>query len=234
MKTENGPGQRRVQALFKVLIEVGGVQADDAVLDLGCAGGHFAARFTEFLSERGSFDGLDVRPKVIRTCNRKIASEHPNFHFQQADVFNTHYNPGGSVKADKYRLPFEDAKFDFVYGLSLFTHMLPDEVRNYLANTARVLKPGGRSIFTYLLLNDDSEAAIAAGRTGHSKLPYDHGDYRVRSEESPEDQVALGERLVRSAYESAGLLIIEPILYGDWARRADAITRQDIVLAARQ
>jgi ubiquinone/menaquinone biosynthesis C-methylase UbiE len=227
-------GEERVRLLFDALLELGGVQPDDAVLDIGCGRGHFAERFTTYLSERGSFEGLDVRPKFIANCTRRIASEHRNFHFTLAAVFNTHYNPQGRVMADSYRLPYDDNTFDFVYGLSLFTHMMPAEVRNYLYNTARILKPGGRSFFTYLLLNDEAQAAIAAGRTGpQARLPHDHGDYRVKSQEVPESQVAHDEELVQSFYADAGLSTIEPVLYGDWTGRSEAITRQDIVLAEK-
>jgi ubiquinone/menaquinone biosynthesis C-methylase UbiE len=228
-------GEDRVRVLFDALLELGGVQPDDAVLDIGCGGGHFAAKFTTYLSDRGSYEGLDVRPGFIHKAIRRVASDHPNFHFHVAEVYNTYYNPEGTVKADNYRLPYEDDSFDFVYGLSLFTHMMPAEVQNYLYDTARVLKPGGRSFFTYLLLNEEARAAIDAGRTGpDARLPHDRGDYRVKSEEVPESQVALDEGLVKSFYADVGLSIVEPVLYGDWTGRSETITRQDIVLAEKR
>ena len=38
---------------------------------------------------------------------------------------------------------------------SVLTHLLEDEAEHYLAETARVLEPGGRALATFFLLDDD-------------------------------------------------------------------------------
>jgi hypothetical protein len=66
-------------------------------------------------------------------CQGNISSKYPNFRFQLADVYNTEYNPGGTHRASEYESPYEDESFDFVILTSAFTHMLPEEVSNYLS-----------------------------------------------------------------------------------------------------
>ena len=46
-----------------------------------------------------------------------------------------------------------DASFDVIYAASLFTHLLPDETRNYFCETRRVLKPTGRCLFSFFHLD---------------------------------------------------------------------------------
>jgi SAM-dependent methyltransferase len=230
LKPERGGQEGRVSVLFGALLELGGVTPTASVLDIGCATGRIADRFANFLTEGSSFDGLDVRRGAIEKCRKRFGADHPSFRFQVADVFNTHYNPDGTAAGDEYRFPYEDGRFDFVYGLSLFTHMLPAQVSNYLRETARVLKPGGRCFFTYLLLNDHARAAISGGRVGADRLQHDRGDHLVRSEEVPEEQVAIDEEVVRTAYAEVGLSIAE-VRYGHWTGHPGAISRQDIVVA---
>ena len=39
-----------------------------------------------------------------------------------------------------FRFPFSDDRFDLAVACSIFTHMLPDEIENYVAEVFRVLK----------------------------------------------------------------------------------------------
>lgn len=71
-------------------------------------------------------------------------------------------------------LPFEDASFDLVYALSVFTHLTADLQTEWRDELARVLRPGGRLLLTthgrsYLPRLDDVERAA-----------FDRGDLVVR------------------------------------------------------
>ena len=59
--------------------------------------------------------------------------------------------------ADARHLPFEDALFDVVFSFSVLQHLRPADVRASVAEAARVLRPGGRSVHqlpnAYGLLN---------------------------------------------------------------------------------
>src|SRR5436190_11466211 len=137
-----------------------GLEPDHRVLDLGCGVGRFAVALSEYLDERGRYVGLDTAQESIRLCNRWIASRLPGFAFVWADVFNTNYNRGADLRAAQYRFPFEDDGFDFVFSNSLFTHLVPDDARNYFAEIGRVLRPDGRTLNTMFLLNPESLALM--------------------------------------------------------------------------
>jgi len=96
---------------------------------------------------------------------RRISPRWPNFEFSWAPIYNAKYNPFGTISATGFRFPYEDASFDFAFATSLFTHIVRDEARHYLAETARVLKPGGSCLLTFFLIGAEAEAEVAAGMT---------------------------------------------------------------------
>lgn len=53
-------------------------------------------------------------------------------------------------KVDAARLPFDALAADFCVFFSVFTHILPEESYVYLEEAHRVLKPGGKAVFSFL------------------------------------------------------------------------------------
>lgn len=230
-----GPGNyERIGADFlRYFVELGGLKKDDRVLDVGCGVGRMAAPLTEFLSANGSYDGFDIVPSGIRWCARKIGRRHPNFRFRLADVHNAFYHPEGRAKASEYRFPYDDGSFDFVFATSVFTHMLPADMGNYLSEVARVLRKHGRCLLTYFILNGESRGLLDEGA---STLACGHeGDgYRTADSARPESLVAYDEEAVRAALAARGLRIVEPIHYGSWCGRPQSLSFQDIVVASKE
>jgi ubiquinone/menaquinone biosynthesis C-methylase UbiE len=204
-----------------------------AVLDVGCGLGRMAVPLARYLSPRGRYEGFDIDAEAIRWCQDHIATVHHNFRFTAANVHSARYNPGGTASPGSMRLPYEDASFDVAFLASVFTHLLPDAVARYLHELKRVLKPGGRCVASYFLLNEDSERAIAGGRV-HSlhRFPERLDGCRVLNLELLESAVAYEEPRLRTMYADSGLAIVEPIGYGSWTGR-DAEFSQDVVLAVR-
>jgi SAM-dependent methyltransferase len=203
-----------------------------AVLDVGCGGGGPALVLTQYLSDQGRYEGLDIAPRKIAIATKVITVRRPNFRFQVIDVANDYYNPTGTQTADTYRFPFDDATFDVVLMNSVFTHMRPADVANYLRETARVLKPGGRCLISYFLINDEAEQGIASGKSGKAFAHHFDG-YRADDAEVHERAISYDERAVRELYRWAPLRIVEPILYGSWCGRDAYVSHQDIVIAER-
>src|SRR6266545_6286956 len=126
--------------LEHVLVDAGGLRPTECVLDVGCGPGRVAVHLTRFLDpDIGSYEGLDVMPKAITWAQRRIAASHPNFGFRLAPLRHDEYSPGAGADAGSYRFPYPDDEFDLAFAISLYTHLLPYEVANYLAQTARVL-----------------------------------------------------------------------------------------------
>jgi SAM-dependent methyltransferase len=213
-------------ALF---VERAGLRPTERVLDVGSGIGRIARPLVGYLTPPGRYAGFDPDPDGVAWC-REAYADHANFAFDHVDAFNTTYNPTGTVDPATLRFPHEDDAFDLVVMTSVLTHLLPDTVDNYLRETRRVLAPGGRLFGTWLLLDDDSRAAIAAGRPTLEFLPERDG-YAVVDEDEPEAAVAYDRDDVLARLRAAGFAATPEIAPGSWpGTRPDAVSYQDIVV----
>jgi len=151
---------------------------------VGCGVGRMAVPLTGYLSPKGSYEGFDIVPAAIAWCVRSITRRFPRFHFQVADLYNKTYNPAGRYRAEDYPFPYADGSFDFVILTSVFTHLLPEDLDHYLDEIGRVCAPGARVFATFFLLNPESEAAIAQGRSQHT-FAHPRGACRVEHDDIP-------------------------------------------------
>jgi ubiquinone/menaquinone biosynthesis C-methylase UbiE len=210
-------------------VDLGGLQPHHRVLDVGCGIGVMASSLTSFLSPRGSYAGFDIVRVGINWAQKNIASRFPNFAFAHSDIFNQHYNPKGKLSSSSFRFPYEDASFDFVFLKSVFTHLLPDSIQNYLLEIRRVMKPSGSCLATLFLMNGESTELIRAGKSSLNLAPYSAGCY-VADQKFPETAVAIPESSLLGWCGSAGLIPQMPIRYGSWCGRQRYMSYQDIVL----
>jgi SAM-dependent methyltransferase len=208
--------------------QLAGLSPHDRVLDLGCGIGRMARVLVDVLEPPGSYDGFDVVPHGIDWCRAHYVNTRAPFRFELADVRNAEYNPDGRVAPQHFRFPYADASFDLVLATSLFTHLLSDNADRYLAETARVLAPGGRSLSTWFLLD--------AGRPPRAQAAFEFahpvGRARVIDPRQPEKAVAHREGWLHARLAAHGLRLRGPVLYGTWAGHAGA-SLQDIVVAER-
>jgi SAM-dependent methyltransferase len=221
------------EEFFRYFLQLGELKPNARVLDVGCGCGRMAMPLTRYLSTEGGYWGFDIVEENIRWCQKNLEVQYPNFHFLLADVRNKNYHPKGKYKAAEYRFPYQDAFFDFVTLTSVFTHLLPADMQNYLREIARVLKPGGRSLITFFLLNEESRDLLSRG-LGNLKFPHAGQDCMLARLDYPEAAVAFEESYIRRNYQGLGLEIIEPIHYGSWCGRTQWLSYQDIVVAAKQ
>ena len=107
-------------ALFKVLLEYLKPQKEERVLDMGCSRGFYVRELESYTDVRG----VDISEVSLEEAvTSRIA---------YGDVTN---------------LDFEAASFDKVYSLHTIEH-IPD-LKRFLAEMARVLKPGGIAVVVY-------------------------------------------------------------------------------------
>jgi SAM-dependent methyltransferase len=206
------------------LVELAGLTPGSAVLDVGCGIGRVARPLAGFLDATGSYAGFDVDPRGIAWCRERYPAD--RFSFTLADLHNLRYNPAGTQRASAYRFPYADGRFDVALMTSVVTHLQEAEAAHYLAEAMRVLRPGGRLLATFFLLDDDSRAALRAGRTSVS---FQHPDEEVAVADPtlPEEAVAYDVAWVR---ERLDVRSTDP---GTWRGIASPPGRsyQDIVIA---
>jgi SAM-dependent methyltransferase len=140
--------------LLRNLKDHAGLVPSDRVLDIGCGNGRVAEQLAPFLRDGGAYVGFDISRAGIQACRRRFAGQ-PHMAFEHLDVWNGEYNESGKVAEPDTVFPAADGAIDLAFATSVFTHMRMPAVRRYLAQSARVLSPGGRLAFTAFALEPE-------------------------------------------------------------------------------
>jgi SAM-dependent methyltransferase len=143
--------------IARAVIDTAQIKQGEAVLDVGSRCGNWALLAAE---AGGKVTGIDFSPGLLEAARAKLKA-YPDARFELADVA---------------RLPFADASFDVV--IDVMTLIFGADRETAVAEMARVLKPGGRIIWSGWLGGDAvAEAAKiqmqdTAAAAGHAAFPY--------------------------------------------------------------
>lgn len=203
-------------------IQIRGLKPNERVLEVGCGCGRIAVPMTRFLDSKGHYEGFDISKECINWCKNNISPKYPNFHFSYVDIFNKTYNPSGRLSASSFAFPYDNETFDFVFLASVFTHMLQDDIMNYLKNIYRVLRNGGRCLATFFLFNELNPDNTQSNRSGLD-FKYQFGEQKIAFQKQPEQAICYEEQTVRNMFEQCGLTIAGPIRFD----------MQDIIFAVK-
>jgi SAM-dependent methyltransferase len=227
------PGfEREGERQMRLLRALARLRRQERLLDIACGVGRTAIPLAGFLSEEGGYDGFDVNAESIEWCREHISRS--NFRFEAVDVHDGVYHRVGELDPEQLRFPYDDQMFDIACAFSLFTHMpVMSTIEHYLREAHRVLKPGGRLVSSYFLLNDDSERAIAQRRANPS-FEHEVNGYRTTDPENPGLAVAYPEQAVLATLRATGFTV-RTVAYGAWAAQVKAGTwnGQDVFVADR-
>lgn len=130
-----------------------GLQPDDYVIDIGCGSGRLAKPLSQYL--RGRYLGTDIVPDLVDYARALV--NRPDWRFEVAEGLT---------------IPEQDEQANMVCFFSVLTHLLHEHSFIYLREARRVLKPGGKIIFSFLDFTipchwDVFEANLASGSADH-------------------------------------------------------------------
>ncbi|MGI8803851.1 MAG: class I SAM-dependent methyltransferase [Solirubrobacteraceae bacterium] len=145
---------RRQATFFREMLDRNDVPLtqSSSVLDFGCGCG----RIARWWAGSSVLFGCDPNRELVAWCRANLT-------FMNA-----------AVSEDDPPLPYPDATFDFVYALSVFTHLPEAPARAWMDELARVVKPGGHVLFT------TAGEAYCERLSPEERRDYDHGDAVVQ------------------------------------------------------
>tara|TARA_R110002111_G_scaffold241912_3_gene303792 strand:- start:3149 stop:3829 length:681 start_codon:yes stop_codon:yes gene_type:complete len=122
-------------------LEQGHVRLDSDIVEIGCGCGRLTRQIAEYRLRgsiySGKYLGIDIDKEMIDWCEAHFDDR---FEFALSTHGSTSYIPSDE-KTGAYSIPRDDRSVDYVYGTSLLTHLLEAEMVNYLAESARILRP---------------------------------------------------------------------------------------------
>lgn len=214
-------------------IKLGNLKPNNVVLDIGCGIGRMAIPLTKYLTN-GEFYGFDIDKRGIKWCQKNISKKFPNFHFEYVDIFNKYYNKKGKIHADKFIFPYENNKFDFIFATSVFTHMLPEQITQYLAEIKRVMKPGGKCFLTWFSIDEEAEKNIT-NHISNCDFKYKYKEYCFYSHKNvPEAEIGYKENWITEQLRKINCNENLKIYHGSWSNRKDSLSYQDIFISKKK
>ncbi|MEP1231273.1 MAG: class I SAM-dependent methyltransferase [Litorimonas sp.] len=199
-----------------------GLKENDDVLDIGSAIGRNALALHRVMGDDISYEGFDIVAYGVEWSRKTFAKLSGQYNFSHANIWNSFYNPRGRLKPAEFTFPYTDGRFDISVATSVYTHMRKDAVAQYLTQTARVTKRGGRAYFT--VFGHD-------GVNEKSKFSFTHkgdGDW-IEDLSEPAMAVAYDLDWVREYLTALGAVKVD-VHTGYW-RGTKGLDFQDIVVA---
>jgi SAM-dependent methyltransferase len=132
-----------VGKLELALLQSLGLKGEDTVVDVGCGSGRLAFQLAAFPGVK--YLGTDVVPDLLAHAAKLTARSDWRL-----------------VLTNGVDIPCGDESADFICFFSVFTHLTYDDTFRYLRQAKRVLKPGGRIVFSFLEFYIDSHWAVFA------------------------------------------------------------------------
>lgn len=132
--------------LASVIKKPSGIQ----VLDMGCGTGFMAIATSPFLSNGGSYIGIDVSESRVNFCKKNY--NRPNYSFLHVNQHNPAYSPHQSNNTKN--IPISDSTIDLFTAISVWTHLNEEDSIQYIKEVERVLSPGGIALITMFVIDE--------------------------------------------------------------------------------
>ncbi|NNE29563.1 MAG: class I SAM-dependent methyltransferase [Saprospiraceae bacterium] len=222
-----GPGDFRKEGklLLDQFIAFAKLKPGENVLDIGSGIGRAAVPLTGYLNSSAEYLGFDPVEKGIRWCRKAIHARFPNFSFVHIPLQNDLYQANGDA-ASTFVFPFQEGHWDLVMANSVFTHMVPEEIDQYLGEACRMLSPGGRIFASFFILYDQRNISNSS-----YQFPFHREGYALMDEKVESANVAIEENFLVSLLEKNHLRIVRKEL-GFWNTgiRGEKLNFQDVLI----
>jgi ubiquinone/menaquinone biosynthesis C-methylase UbiE len=208
-----------------LLVKHANLREHSTVLDIGSGLGRIAIPLTDILKASGTYHGTDIIKKGVDYCQEHISSKFSNFHFHHTPAFNDLYNSTGADGA-QVKIPIAAASIDVAVANSVFTHLVKSETENYLAETSRLLKKGGRAYYTFFVIDSSNKnRVLKATGSPEFSFRYSDGVQHFMDQKVKRANVAFDIDFLESLFEKMGLQV-NSFNKGHW--RADVAENQSI------
>ena len=172
-------------------------KSNSDIVEFGCGCGRIAQSLREPWFH-GTYVGVDIDNEMLEYCRNNFPAE--RFQFILSPHKSTTYSSGNLdlTSIDRRDLVVaEPNSKDFVYAFTLYTHLLENEITDYLRETYRILRSGGIMYMNFLCIEH-----VPLGE----RWTFQHrcGNAYVESERYPEAAVAYHEGFITELVTNCG------------------------------
>src|SRR6202044_2186977 len=150
-----GGSYQKIGTIEADILRYAGLTNGMSVVDLGCGSGRLASALGQSMNIE--FTGIDIIQSLLDYAKTKTPN---NYRFLLHRELN---------------IPAPSNQTDFVSAFSVFTHLLHAETYIYLKDIKRILKKGGKLVFSFLEFSLEAHWAIfeatVDAQKNHSNLP---------------------------------------------------------------
>ena len=210
-----------------------GLGPDDRLLDVGCGYGRLAIGL-QTRGYQGRYLGFDILERHVRWCIGHLRPDPERYLFRHLDVRNARYNPQGQVEPADVRFFGGSGTRDMVALFSVFTHFYEADIRSYLCEIERVLRPGGTAVVSWLLHSPERLDLVASEQASYPLVHRLDEHTLYGRTEDPLWAIGYDVDHVRTLVDQAGLAV-ESVTYGSWAGQPaePGGTFQDLVILTK-
>lgn len=144
-----------IGVIERELLRFYGLQSEHYLIDVGCGSGRLTKPLSEYL--RGPYLGTDIVAEFLEHARGLVAR--PDWRFEVVDALV---------------IPEDSNRADMICFFSVFTHMLHEQTYMYLEEAKRVVKPGGRIVFSFLEFAEPAHWDVFEGTVADQRGPQVH------------------------------------------------------------
>jgi hypothetical protein len=172
------------------------------IVELGCGCGRIARPLRDPPWDpwfKGTYVGVDIDRDMIEYCRSTFPE--PKFQFilspHKSTVYSPHNSHDAPVATRSVLCVVDEQSKDFIYSISLYSHLLETEVIEYMKESHRLLRTNGIMYMTFLCIEH-----VKLG--GRWTFRHRCGNAYIESAKFPEAAVAYHEAFVTDLAKKCG------------------------------